>query len=750
MGQRQLDQPVHLSYKSISPATKTAEEENQLRLAGVLAFLRRRKWQIIVPAFLCTVLTTVVVANLTKVYTASAWLLLDARQENVTNVAAVLVDALPDQETIDSEMQVLRSRDLAAKVIKNLNLNLLPEFNPQLRQPSVFEPVTEWIGLRLRHLFGSETLEAVSEDRKASLERAAVTKEFLDRLSVTQYPNSRVLIITFSSESPELAARVVDELTAAYTSSNLDAKFDATSRANAWLSTKLTELRQQAEVSDRAVEKFRNQAGLLQGAEGVPLVAKQLSDLNSELIAARAQRVSADTRLQQVRALIRSGGNAAATADVLGSPIITNLVAQETEQKRALAQLAEEYGPRHPQLINANAALRDLQAKIKVELTKILQSMENEANIANAREAAVQASLKQLEARLGTANSDQVKLRALEREADAQRGLLQDFLARYQETRAQMDISAERQNARVISRPDIPDEPSFPPTMLIAAAALVGSTLLFTVIVLGIEDMDAGLRSGEQVEQLIGERSLGSVTRTGRRQAPQVWLRKNSTSEFAESIRSLYTRLMLIDRRNTFKTLLVTSSLPGEGKSSLVSCLAMYRAMAGQKVLMVDADMRRPSLHLIANASREPGLADGLKWAACVAEMVRPLDQPNLYLLPAGRPVSDATDVLRSTSLARVFEEIEADYDLVIIDSPPLVGFSDAVLIAPFVDMHLLAVRWGKTRCEVVKLAAKQMREAGCDISGIVLTMVNPRKHAQYGFADLAHYSSSIRRYYTT
>ena len=322
--------------------------------------------------------------------------------------------------------------------------------------------------------------------------------------------------------------------------------------------------------------------------------------------------------------------------------------------------------------------------------------MENEANIANAREAAVQASLKQLEARLGTANSDQVKLRALEREADAQRGLLQDFLARYQETRAQMDISAERQNARVISRPDIPNEPSFPPTMLIAAAALVGSMLLFTVIVLGIEDMDAGLRSGEQVEQLIGERSLGSVTRTGRRQAPQVWLRKNSTSEFAESIRSLYTQLMLIDRRNTFKTLLVTSSLPGEGKSSLVSCLAMYRAMAGQKVLMVDADMRRPSLHLIANASREPGLADGLKWAACVAEMVRPLDQPNLYLLPAGRPVSDATDVLRSTSLARVFEEIEADYDLVIIDSPPLVGFSDAVLIAPFVDMHLLAVRWGK------------------------------------------------------
>jgi polysaccharide biosynthesis transport protein len=725
-----------------------AENENQLKLAGVLAFLRRRKWQIIVPAFLCTLLTTVVVANLTKVYTASAWLLLDARQENVTNVAAVLVDALPDQETIDSEMQVLRSRDLAAKVIKNLNLNLLPEFNPQLRQPSVFEPVAEWIRLRLRHLFGSE-LEAVSEDTKASLERAAVTKEFLDRLSVTQYPNSRVLIITFDSENRELAARVVDELTAAYTSSNLDAKFDATSRANAWLSTKLNELRQQAEVSERAVEKFRNQAGLLQGAEGVPLVAKQLSDLNSELIAARAQRVSADTRVQQVRALIRSGGNAAATADVLGSPIITNLVAQETEQKRALAQFAEEYGPRHPQLINANAALRDLQAKIKTESTKILQSMENEANVANAREAAVQTSLKQLEARLGTANSDQVKLRALEREADAQRGLLQDFLARYQETRAQMDISAERQNARVISRPDIPDEPSFPRTMLIAAAAFVGSMLLFTVIVLGIEDMDAGLRSGEQVEQLIGERSLGLVTRTGRRQAPQVWLRKNPASEFADSIRSLYTRLMLIDRRKTSRTLLVTSSLPGEGKSSLVFCLAMYRAMAGQKVLMVDADMRRPSLHLIANASREPGLADGLKWDG-VAEMVRPLNQPNLYLLPAGRPVSDATDVLRSPSLAHVFEEIEADYDFVIIDSPPLVGFSDAVLIAPFVDMHLLAVRWGKTPCEVVKLAAKQMREAGCGISGIVLTMVNPRKHAQYSFADSAHYSSSIRRYYTT
>jgi capsular exopolysaccharide synthesis family protein len=376
--------------------------------------------------------------------------------------------------------------------------------------------------------------------------------------------------------------------------------------------------------------------------------------------------------------------------------------------------------------------------------------MENEVNVARAREATVQDALKQIEGRLGNANSDQVKLRALEREADAQRGLLQAFLARYEETRAQLDISAERQNARVISRPDIPDEPSFPPTVLFVAGALVGSMLLSTVIVLGLEQMDVGLRSGEQIEQLIGERSLGLVprARTERREAPYVWLRKNPASQFAESIRSLYTRLMLIDRRNAPKMLLVTSSLPREGKSSLALCLAEYRAMAGQKVLMVDADMRRPSLHLIANASREPGLADILRRYASVAEMARPLDRPNLYLLPAGRPVSDVTGVLQSPSLARMFEEIKAGYDLAIIDTPPLVGFSDAILIAPFVDMHLLAVRWGKTRRDVVKLAAKQLRETGVDISGIVLNMVDPQTYAQYDFADSAHYGASIRRYY--
>ena len=725
------------------------EEKGEADLAAQLAIIRRRRWEIIIPVLFCTVLSTVIVVLTTNIYTAVTDLALEARQEKVVNIEAVLTDALPDKETIETELRTILSRSLVRTVIDNLHLDDYSEFNPKLRAPTLIGDAVAWVRSSLPIPSVSEM--AGDKEREESLDRARVIDEILDHhLRVVQVPDSRVLEISFSSENPDLAARAANELAAAYITSHLDAKFEATRKANAWLQEKLGELRQNAQTSERSVERFRSQAGLLESEQGVPLIAKQVGDLNSELIAAQAQRVAAEARLRQVRALAQSHGDVAATADVLASPLIANLVEQETQQKRLIAEFAQEYGSRHPQLINAKAALHDLQAKITSEIDKIARSLENEASVARAREASVQNGLKQIEARLAVANNDQVRLRALQREADAQRDLLELFLKRYQETLR--NEGSEGQIARVISPADIPEKQSFPPRMLIVAATLVGSTILFSMIALGREQMDRGLRNGEQVEQLIGERLLGLVPRVripkAEARAHCLWLKKKPNTQFAESVRSLYTRLMLVEEQRGPRTVLVTSAMPREGKSSLTSCLAMHRAIAGQRVLMVDADVHRPSLHDIADVNREPGLIDVLSRGMHVTELARPLQQPNLFLLPAGRPVSDVSNFMRPDRLHRFFGEIKASYDIAIINSPPLFAFSDTLLIVPFVDAHVLAVRWGRTHRDVVRLAARQLRETGIDISGIVLTMVDTRKRAQHGFAESAYYTSAIKRYY--
>ncbi len=733
-------------------------EEFDLR--QLLRKLWRRRGIILGTMTVLTVLTAIIVFQLTPRYTAAGLLIIETRGGNVaTDVEAVLSGLSADAATIQSEIEVLRSRGLAGKTVNRLNLDRNPEFNQALRSkgllaefldPARYFP-KEWLTVFLRR---ADDKPLTEEDRRAQ-EKVRITNTFLKSLKVSPKGRSRVIVVEFTSEDSKTAAEVVNTHADLYIVEQLEVKFEATRRATAWLNERVVGLRRQVKETERAVEVFRQRSGLFEGpGEGVTLNAQELSELNTQLILARTARAEAKARFQQVQVLVSSAGSVNSAAEVLQSALIQNLREQEAEVERKVAELSGEYGERHPTMINARAEARDLENKIRTEVNKIVKGLENEVNVMRVRETTLRTNLEDMKKRAAHANKASIQLRALEREATANRTLLEAFLSRFKETSAQEDLNAQTPDARIISLAEIPDTPAFPKKRLIIALAFMGSTLIGLMLAFAVEQLDAGFRSGEQIEQATGMPVLGLVPMLtgldaiGR--SPATYILEHPRSAFGESIRTLNTSILLFRVDAPPKTILITSSLPKEGKTMLSVSLARLRGTAGQKVIVIDADIRRPNIHRVFGTALQPGLTELLAGQASLEEVVRKDEATNAHFIPAGRSVPNPSDLLGSEQMKKYIDGLTKIYDLIVFDSPPVLAVSDARILSNAVDMTVFVVRWAHTRREVVNQGLKQIITSGGHLAGVVLSLVDAKKHARYGFADSGYYYGRVKKYYTS
>lgn len=756
---RPLEEPARASAEGTrsSSAPRWVDSVREIDAAWVLQTLRRRKWVVLAATMGATGVALFLLLLVPSRYSATTEVMLDTAQQQVVNIQAVLTDALPDQEAVDSQVEVFRSRGVAEKVIAALDLESDPEFNEALVPDSGMKAFAKSIRTsidRLKGMVSGEEPRPLPEDIRRAQQRSSVIDAFLENLSVRLKAQSRVLQVTYSSEDPVKAWKIANKLAEIYLVDQLDAKYEAARRATQWLTEKIADLRVDVTDKEQAVAHYRKQAGLLVGTDGNTLISQQISELSAQLIVARTARAEAEAKLSQVRRLVQLQGGAGAAADVLDSPIIQALVEQESTVKREAAALADEFGDRHPRMISARAALRDVQAKIAAEVGKIVQKLENDVGVARAREIALQDSLEQLKARMAQSNTAEVQLRALEREAAAERTMLETFLTRYEETSAQTDSAVQQSGARVISRADVPDNPSYPPRSLILATVFLIAGVLSVVAVLAIEQFDRGYRSGEQVERGLGRRSLGLVpvvrSSSGRGQPPETFLLKNPTSMFGEAVRSVFTSVLLAPEGPPPKTILITSAQPHEGKTTLAVCLARMRGLSGKRTVIVETDLRRPAVHRRLEVARTPGLVEVLSGEASLSEALHRDERSGAFVIPAGRVTTDPAELISSVQMREVIGELSREFDLVILDSPPVIAVSDPRLLAPQVDATILVVRWAQTPRDVAGLAAKQIEESGGRLIGVVLTMVDSKKHAQYGFSDSAYYYAPVTKYYAT
>ncbi len=738
----------HPAAPAVRPARSDAGETDPRELWQKLW---RRKTVIIAIAVVVTTFAAALIFSATPRYTAEAYVMIDPRRTHVVAVEDVLSGLTPDTETVQSEVEVLRSRGLAEKTVDKLGLDLDPEFNSALRPPGFLKRVLNPRSWLPASWFPRPVEEKVDPVKRKQIERAAVVNAFLDRLSIAAQGRSRVIRIAFESEDPAKAADAANTLAEFYIVAQLEAKFEATQRANTWLAERIDELRKQVTASEQAVEEFRAKAGLVKGSGDTTVTAAQISELNSQLITARAQQAEAEARLRQVQAAMSSGAGIDTIGEVLASPLIQQLRQQQSEVERRLADLSQQYGERHPKIVSAKAELAGIDAKIRIETEKIVQGLRNDVAVAQAKVASLSGSLAQLEHKAGQLGQSQVQLDALEREAAANRTLLENFMGRAKEIGSQG--SFQEADAQIISRAEIPIVPSYPKKTILLGMSLIGSLFLGVIVAFGLELLDHGFRSSEQIEQATGVAPLGLIPALkGLRnlgKVPEEYIVERPTSAFAESIRSLRTSLMLSDVDRPPKIILVSSSTPREGKTSTVIALGRLMAGVGQRVVVMDCDLRRPRAHKMLKLQGGPGLVDHLAGEASLEEIIQKDPLSPLRFIAAGRAAPSPPDLLGSDQMRRLLKEVGERYDFVLLDSAPVLAVSDTRMLARLADKVVFLVRWAETRREVAVNGLRHLREAGASIAGVALTLVDVRKHARYGYADSGYYYGRSRKYYT-
>jgi len=503
-------------------------------------------------------------------------------------------------------------------------------------------------------------------------------------------------------------------------------------------------------ASDQAVAAYREQNKIYASdAKGTQITTQQMGELNTQLIGASAERAQKEARLRQFQASAKSGTVAADAPEVLNSPLIGKLREQETEIIRREADLSARYGDRHPALINVRAELRDVRRQIGAEINKVIGTLAQEVEIARAREANLQANFQKLQQQANQTGNAEVKLRELDREAQANRTLYESFLARFKETAEQQDM--QQPDARIIARADSPVDPSFPNKKLFIAMALLGSALVGIFLAIVIERLDNGFRSTEQVEQLTGLSGLGMVPAVPGRErlgcSPEDYLLKKPTSSFAESIRSVRTAILYSHVDQPPKAILVTSAVPEEGKSLLSLSLARSSAKAGQKVLLIDADLRRPKLTKLLKGNNDATLAELFAGQKTAEEVLNVDAESGLHFICGRAGMPNPQDMLASQHMRDFVRSVSAHYDLVIIDSPPVFAASDSLVLSRIVDATVFVVRWEQTPRQVVIGALKQLQSVGGNIAGLVLSRVNVKKHAKFGYGDHGYYYGKYKEY---
>lgn len=739
-----------------APANPAGAELIDIR--ELLSVLWRRRVVILGTAMFLCLLAFMVLVQLTPRYTASALLSLQTRSESVVDIQAVISGLSSDASAIRTELDIISSRRLVGQLVDRLNLINNPEFNAALRDDrsilQFLDPRTYLSSDWLIALGLKRPTEPLSEDERLARERASVVNAVSSALTVTNPKLSYSISIDFETEDPKLSARLANGLADIYLDDQLEAKYEGTERATNWLSSRIAELRKRVQDAEQAVQAYREQFSIIESGQST-ISEQQLAQINMDLVNAKTQLAEAQARYRQV--LARGQTSAVALAEVLDSSMIQNLGQQEAQVRRKSAEISERYGPRHPDSIDVRSELRDIRGKLDEEVKKITQSLENEVQVAQARVAALSENLEFLKGESADLQKASIQLRELEREAETSRVLLETFLSRFKETSNQDEM--QQADARIISEAQVPTGPSFPNKKLIMAVVLVLSLMVGLGLAFLLEALDNGYRTPEQLEKALRIKGLGMVPKLSplklKGQEPHHYVQRKPTSSYAEALRSVHTSIAYArpagDRP---KRLLITSALPNEGKSTFCLSLARLLALAGNnRVLLIEADLRRgkigKTLFNRAATDNTDVLAAYLTgevadWRQCL--QTDPAS--GLHALTSSGNIEHPQTLLQSDNMRRLLDEAGQDYDLILIDTPPLLAVSDALLLSHQVDATVFIVKWESTPRDAVKHALALLRKAHAPEAGALLTQVNVRKHAYYGYGDYASYYNRYGNYY--
>ncbi len=706
-----------------------AGSPEEMDLRRLVATIWRSKLLIFLAAAAGLGLALLYLDRTTPLFTAEAEVFWETDQANIVDIEPVAGSNLgTDFLLLQSQIEIIESSRLLGKVVDEMGLVGLAEFNPYALPPEERPPrLTSPSGilLAIQGLGLDLGIEAPVDPPEAKQREIAI--EALGKaLDLGWVDQSYVLTIAARSADPALAARIANTVAKFYILDQLEKKFEATQAATGWLSERVAELRVELEDAEQAVEDYSASSELI-SEEALAARSRQIKEMRDRRGDLAERRREIRGQLEAV-ARLREGGAFSEIADILRRPDLVAIAGDIADAPDA-------------------AARREAVADFDAALSLIRTGRETDAKRAEAQIAALGGSIADLETDLDAQSTALVELRQLQREAEASRLIYESFLSRLKETSVQEGI--QQPDARLLSDAWVPDRPTSPNALAILGLGTIAGMVLAVAFVVVRERLNATYRTASELELRTGEAVLGTIPLAPlpRRQALIDFLAKRPGSPFAEAIRNLRTSVLLANVDTPPQVIMVSSGLPSEGKTTTCIALAHISAMLGKSVAVIECDLRRRNFRRYFGIEHDFGLLSVLAGHRRYDEAVHVEESSGMHVLAGEKTSVNAADVFASQRFGEFVRELRQHYDYIFIDTPPVLAVPDARVIAQHVDELVYVVRWNRTLRETVSQGLRTFRQVNAKITGLALTQVDMKDMARYGYQAYAYYREAERYY---
>ncbi|WP_438864508.1 GumC family protein [Neptunicella sp.] len=728
-------------------SANVTDDHEALDFAHYWQVIRSFQWRIIGFAIIITLLTGLFVMTLPPKYSATASLLIESEQAKVLSIQEVYGLDSSRKEYFQTQFEILKSRKVAQKVVEKLNLVNHPLFDPDQQSRSlgwlkdskvqITNLLREHLPFLAQHSDNAPSQPAADKNL-AEVKLEKVIKRFASGLTITPIKNTQVVNISYESESPQLAAKIANTVAEVYIESYLEAKFSMTSKATTWLNDSLEGLREKLNASEKRLSDFYEREQLVNIDGVVGLAADELQGLSEQLLTAQNAVKQQQAIYEQIKV---KDGNVNALARlpiILNHPSVQNVNKEVIKAESKFSELSRVYGPKHPKMIAITAEVASIRQARNAQIATLIDGIgtdyRSSYESAQQKVAALQKEVAEAKVRYRRLSGLETQRRSLQREVDINQQLYNSFFTRLKETSELGGF--ETPNARVLDSAPIPTKASKPQKSLIVAAAGLASIGFGIFIALVFEAFNNGIRSIDDIERKLGQRMLGLIPWQRHKRKQDLALRHffdHKNHLFSEAIRTLRTSILLLNNEKTTKVILVTSSAPKEGKTTVATNLAFAMGQMG-KVLLIEADLRRPVMSkLFGLPGFQPGLANIISGTHTEDECIVTDEYSGIDLLMAGSLPPNPQEMLASLRFKSLIGVLSKEYDHIILDTAPTQAVSDAMVVSKVCDSLVYVVKADSTRDKVIKTGLSRFQQLGHRIDGIVLNQVDLKKANKTG-----------------
>ena len=718
-------------------------------IAAYIRMLRARKWMIAMLTLAVIILAAMFVNLATPIYRATTLLKLEDGKQKIVSIEQLYSgEASTNRENVQTQTAFIRSREVTGRVVTSLELDKHPAFDPRQTEPSaLLERLRElsWLSPLMPFLESLLAPSAPTGYLDEDLILTAAQQKLQRNISVEPIRQSQLIEISYEDPNPAMAAEIANTIAEQFIRADLDSRFEMHSEASNWLSSRLDELKIALDQSEATLQKFREGAGIIATPDSMGGTVSQLETASTRLIQARIARAQAAQVFQQVR---RGAANRYQVPAVFNNPSVAEARQVEARAEARVNELAQNLGPAHPLYLKAQAELVQARANTRQQSEAVISSIAKEYEVARSTEKAIEEELASSRGNIQELNRNQGSLTALEREVSTNRRLYETFLSRVKET----DATADFQNpvARIVDEAIVPTVPVKPRKGLIILLAAVGGAMLASALAISIEIQASVVRSSDDVVDKLGVDLLAAVPKAKRSQKSTLAIiqHQDSRSLIAEAVRTVITGIRLATHGEKCPVIAFTSSIPGEGKSTL-AINAAIEAGRTQKVLLIDADLRKPSLAEYLNLPDEgPGLTD-IIGGAPLDSCLNHSEDLHISVIRAGAVRQNPLDQLMSAEFRKTIELLREKYELIVIDSPPIELVSDALPIGKIASGTVYVAKANETPIGIIKRGLSRLESADINVLGVVLNAHDFEKASKYYGEESAYGSYGAYGYHT-